>query len=294
MDKRQISLYMKKVFPVAQKLVHNLNFRLSVLFDIPRYIYSRATRRPYFGPLMLAAQTWPVRQPHMRKAIQNLIKERGMGDIRILEIGSWAGSSAILWGTELIHSGCPGKVFCIDPWAPISNVFQAGENTAKLQMDTVEEFEMYRVAQRDRIFPLFWHNVKSTGFTDLVIPIRCKSGEILPYLKPESFDLVFVDGSHAYSNFLNDLVLCAPLVKQSGFMCGDDLELQSDEVDLCFSEKYREKDFVTDPKTQLDYHPGICLGMVHFFKRRVSSYDGFWILKKDERHWVDVSLYQNK
>lgn len=185
MDKEQIALQIRKISPGLYRIVHGLYRCL----DMPRYIISRAIGRPYFGPLMLSAQTWPSRQPHMRKAIQNKIKEVKQERCDILEIGSWAGQSAILWGTELLRSESPGKVFCVDPWAPFSNGNQVGSNKATLQMD--------RVATRDKIFPLFWHNVRSSGLSDLVFPIRCKSKDILTYLKPESFDLVFVDGSHA-------------------------------------------------------------------------------------------------
>lgn len=194
-------------------------------------------------------------------------------------------ASPIIWGSELVRSAYPGKVFCVDPWAPFSHGNQAGVNMATLQMDSV--------ARRDRIYPLFWHNVKSSGLAGHILPLRCKSEDLLPYLMPGSFDLVFVDGSHAYTDFLADLSFVVPLVKQSGFMCGDDLELQSDEVNLSFAEEFKEKDFVTDPKTQRNYHPGVCLGISHFFKRGVSAYDGFWVVRKDESGWANVQLYDH-
>jgi predicted O-methyltransferase YrrM len=209
-------------------------------------------------------------------------KEGRREELRVLEIGSWAGQSAILWGTELVRSGYPGKVYCVDPWMPFADESQIGVNNGIQLMD--------EVARRDKIFPLFWHNVKASGLADVIVPLRCKSADFLPYLKPNSFDLVFVDGSHAYSQFMNDLALAAPLVRQSGFICGDDLELQSDEVDLSTAERDGEKDFITDPRTQREYHPGVCLGVSRFFKRKVSVYDGFWIARKNLDHWTDVQL----
>jgi hypothetical protein len=87
------------------------------------------------------------------------------------------------------------------------------------------------------------------------------------------------------------LRLADPLVKQSGVICGDDLELQSHEVDVSLAEELQERDFITDPKTGVNYHPGICMGVASFFKRRVSAYDGFWIVRKNGDNWEDVQLY---
>jgi predicted O-methyltransferase YrrM len=229
---------------------------------------------------MLAGLTCRTRDPHMRRAIQMLIDQKrkngGKEEIRVLEIGSWSGQSAILWAQEIVRSGYPGKVYCVDPWMPFSHPDAIGVNNATELMDNV--------ARRDKIFPLFWHNVKSSGLTDIVFPLRCKSNDILPHLKPGSFDLVFVDGAHTFSQFLSDLTLAAPLVRQSGVICGDDLALS-------IPEKNREKDFITDPRTQLEYHPGVCLGVSSFFKHKVSTYDGFWIAKKNADHWTDVQIY---
>lgn len=289
MDKIQASFQIMKVSPAFYRIAHSLYFRLGGLLDGPRYLCCLIGNRPYFGPVMLATRTWPIRYPHMRRAIQILIdqkrKEGGEEEFRVLEIGTWAGQSAILWGTELVRSGYPGKVYCIDPWTPFSYGSQNGVNNVTQLMD--------KVARRDKIFPLFWHNVKSSGLADFILPLRCKSTDILPCFKPNSFDLVFIDGSHTYLQFLNDLTLAIPLVRQSGFICGDDLELQSGEVDLSIAEQNKDKDFIIDPRTQCGYHPGVCLGVSRFFKRKVSVYDGFWITRKNSDHWTDVQLYQS-
>lgn len=200
----------------------------------------------------------------------------------MLEIGSWAGQSAILWATEIARSGHSGKVLCIDPWMPFAKKEQVGVNTAISIMD--------KAAQHDKIFPLFWHNVKSSGLAHIIVPLRGKSNDILPLLKSMSFDVVFVDGSHTFSDFVNDLLLAAPLVKESGIICGDDLELQQDQVDFSFMKEHCEKDFVTDPRTGQDFHPGVCLGVGHFFKKRVSCFDGFWLLRKNGTKWEDVDI----
>lgn len=129
--------------------------------------------------------------------------------------------------------------------------------------------------KRDSIFPLYWHNVKASGLDKVIIQLRCRSNDILPLLKPSSFDFVFIDGSHGYSDSINDLQQVSSLIKESGIICGDDLEMQYDEVDLNTAEGKRERDFVTDPRTGRGYHQGVCLGVYHFFGKRIYCRDGF-------------------
>lgn len=276
---------LKKRAPFLYKAAFSAYFRLKALVDLPRYGFCRATGAAYFGPVMLGAQTWASRDPHMRAALALSLasaREESGGDSRVLEIGSWAGQSAILWASELSRAARPGKVFCVDPWMPFLRQEHIGDNTAVTLMD--------RVARRDRIFPRFWHNVKAAGFADAIVPLRGFSRDILPLLQPRSFDLVFVDGSHAFSDFFADLTLAAPLVKEAGIICGDDLESQLDEVDPAFTEENREKDFVADPKTGRDYHPGVTLGAARFFGGRVSCRDGFWLMRKSGGRWENVEL----
>jgi predicted O-methyltransferase YrrM len=258
-------------------------FRLKALLDTPRYLWCRASRSVYFGPVMLGAQTWESRAPYMCRALARAIANCGnKTDVRVLEIGSWAGHSAILWATELIRSGCSGKVFCVDPWMPFLKPGQLGNNTAASIMD--------HVARRDRIFPLFWHNVKAARQTEVIVPLRGTSRNILPLFQPATFDLLFVDGSHSFSDFMADLALAAPLVREGGIICGDDLELQLSEADPQFTLENCEKDFATDPRTQTDYHPGVCLGVSKFFQKRVSCHNGFWLMKKRGEIWENMDV----
>ncbi len=273
---------LKRRAPGLYKAGFSAYFRLKALLDLPRYAFCRAAGRPYFGPVMLGAQTWDVRMPHMRRALALAAAAPAGGELRVLEIGSWAGQSAILWASEMARANRPGRVYCVDPWRPFLRDEVIGDNTAVSLMD--------QVARRDRIFPLFWHNVKAAGFADAILPLRGFSRDILPLLQPRSFDLVFVDGSHAFSDFFADLALAAPLVKDSGFICGDDLEFQLDEVDAAFAEQHREKDFLADPRTGQDYHPGVTFGVARFFGGRVACRDGFWLMRKSGDRWENADL----
>ncbi len=72
-------------------------------------------------------------------------------------------------------------------------------------------------------------------------------------------------------------------------MCGDDLEAQLHEVDPVAAEANARKDFVTDPKTRKNFHPGVTLGVSQFFGT-VSAYRGFWIMRKSGNQYRPVVM----
>ena len=54
---------------------------------------------------------------------------------------------------------------------------------------------------------------------------RGASSSVLPLLKDDSFDLIYIDGDHKYENSKNDIAQAKRLVKKTfGIICGDDLE----------------------------------------------------------------------
>ena len=68
--------------------------------------------------------------------------------------------------------------------------------------------KMDSAAREGLILNLFLHNVRATGVEDLVVVLRGDSKETLPLLKPDSFDVAFIDASHAYKDALFDIKLC--------------------------------------------------------------------------------------
>src|SRR5688572_21592375 len=69
--------------------------RCNLALEPLRYQHTLRQGRPYFGPYMASNQTWDTRRAYMSRAVGQCLA--GRTDVRILEIGSWAGSSALLW-----------------------------------------------------------------------------------------------------------------------------------------------------------------------------------------------------
>jgi predicted O-methyltransferase YrrM len=64
----------------------------------------------------------------------------------------------------------------------------------------------------------WWTNVRRHHVEDRVIGLVGRSETVLPMLRPESFDLAFIDGYHEYEAVRADIGLTVPLVKPGGLL----------------------------------------------------------------------------
>ena len=113
-------------------------------------------------------------------------------------------------------------------------------------------------------------------------------------LKENSFDIVFIDGNHAYDFVRKDLELTSKLVKNDGILCGDDLELQYNQIDIKQLEENKHNDVIRDKINSCNYHPGVTLAIWEFFKFEISSKKGFWYLLKKEEKWENIIMNDNE
>ena len=233
--------------------------------------------------MMLANQTWERRRPYMKRAIELDLARNPGEPYSVVEIGSWAGESAILWADAIRdHNEGVGRVVCVDPWLPYFSDTDVDRAPKLAQMeDALKNNEIYR---------LFLHNVRASGHERRVEPQRGKSDDVLPQLGEQEFDLVFVDGLHTYSQVIKDLHNSDRLVRQGGLLCGDDLELQDHEVDRELTRQNKEIDCILDERSNEHYHPGVTLAVSEFFGCEVSAYEGFWLMRKTASGWAKVDL----
>lgn len=104
------------------------------------------------------------------------------------------------------------------------------------------------------------------------------------------FGIVFIDGNHSYEYVKKDLDCTSDLIKNNGIFCGDDLELQYEEVDDMVLRESKNLDVVFDKKNKTNYHPGVTLAIFDFFDKKVSSKEGFWYVKKENNNWKNIEL----
>ena len=76
-----------------------------------------------------------------------------------------------------------------------------------------------------------------------------------------------------------------------GIICGDDLELQKDDLDEREQSAAVElnKDYVHSHKADKHYHPGVTEAVAIEFGE-VSSWEGVWAMRKHGSQWAKVEL----
>jgi len=268
-----------------RKLKKKIKKKIQYLFELIRYKGCSYTREPYLGPVMAATQTWKSRRPYMNKIVELEVSKSKGERYEILEIGSWAGDSAILWAKAIrkFNDG-KGSVICVDQWRPYINFSEKVGASHVLS-------RMEKALARKRIFNLFLHNISTTGLDDIIKPYKGSSDELLPTLRDNRFNLAFVDGSHSYSQVIKDLENCERVLSSGGILCGDDLELQTHEIDVSEAKHKRDiEDWIVDPKSDKYFHPGVTLAVGEFMGGEVSSFEGFWASRKTKSGWQKVHL----
>jgi predicted O-methyltransferase YrrM len=200
--------------------------------------------------------------------------------LKLLEIGSWVGFSALTWA-EAIRMYVPkmGTILCVDPWV---QYLPEGDRAKATHYQGMHQAGMLDIA-----YSLFRHNIGVRSGPVRIDHFRGRSREVLPYLADRHFDIVFIDGAHGYEDVKFDIAEARRLVKDGGFICGDDLELQMHEIDPAFAHAHKEEDYLHEPKTGKAFHPGVAIAVAEAFGP-VSSYTGFWIIQAKGKAYEPV------
>lgn len=188
----------------------------------------------------------------------------------VLEVGTWfaEGSTPLLFQSLDRTS----TVVLVDAWQPFSHPSENSRDFVSRRMS-----DLTRTALGSTL------NVID-GFQDqLNAPVTClfrgDSRSILPLLPKESFDLVYLDGSHYYQDILSDIAMAKTLVKANGgIVCGDDLEFLPTPELVASAADCRHLDYVQLSSSN-GFHPGVLLAVAESFNR-VSMQSGFWWAKR--------------
>ena len=256
------------------------NSRIAIL---PQYSLSFALKenRPYFGRQLSAFQSPPVRYALVAALAKFALA--GKTAVRVLEVGAWAGASAITVGSaiqELGVSSC--EIVCVDQWGKYF-----GKEDIGLHYKVMDA-----AAMTGEIQGLFTHNIRVCGLEGMIQVLKADSRQALPQLDSESFDMVYIDGSHKKNDVLYDLLQAKRLVRSGGVICGDDLELRISQVDLEThrSALAKDVDFVTDPQSGAGYHPGVTDAIAEVFND-VWHEHGFWCVERSGESWNEPTFH---
>ena len=193
----------------------------------------------------------------------------------MIEIGSWAGESAEWWADsirerlrELDLPQDRMTIYCVDPWKEYPGM--PGDMQPHVEW----------------AYGSFQRRAKAYGGS--VVPIEGYAHEAVGIFRGQ-FDLIYLDGDHRYEVVRQDLEDYAPLVKEGGYLCGDDLELQMADLNLDRVTLDLERDTSFYPDRNRDFHAGVTKAVWEILGT-VSCYEGFWVTRKGERSWQTVEL----
>ena len=215
-------------------------------------------------------QAWPWRVEGMRQTVKEFTDP-----INALEIGTWFGEGSMsLWLDELPKDSA---LTVIDYWKPYITDADKQKSDDYIQVDQMVDrafhstFNIIRDFERNKAD----RNIEVTM-------IRGDSRKICEWYKDDTFDFVYIDGSHYYEAVKKDIQNAKRIVKKKfGIICGDDYENDPREitpygVDMVnLALLHTNVDFLQLPGVN-HFHPGPMIAIRDEFESKVNRYDGFW------------------
>jgi predicted O-methyltransferase YrrM len=181
--------------------------------------------------------------------------------VRMIEVGSYEGVSAVFWSHAIGDAGRMGTITCIDPW--------------EAYIDTPDEPVARRMDGELASGIVYQRFVDNCKHEHPRVKLYSHVGTMATFQgMPASFDIVYIDGCHRFSACLTDIEVGARLLKLGGLICGDDLERQvltddSHALKHC-EEEYRD-----------GYHPGVSLAVSTFFGYgKIWTSNSVWAVRK--------------
>lgn len=138
----------------------------------------------------------------------------GFRPLSLLELGSWKGTSAIMFARHMLAYCATPAIGCIDTW-----------------LGSIEHWNnpewLEQLAIRNgfpRLYERFLANVMRAGVAECItpLPMTTRTGTALARLHNVRPDAIYVDASHEYAEVLEDLHGVWPLIDDSGIIIADD------------------------------------------------------------------------
>lgn len=143
------------------------------------------------------------------KLYRNMVKKFGDG-AKFIEIGSWKGQSAVFMAVEIINSLKNIEFYCVDIWKG-NGIIDSYENYLKTCNSKNKS---------NKLFNIFIKNIEPVKH--IIKPIRKTSIAASKKFSDEYFDFIFIDASHEYKEFKQDLIAWYPKIKKGGVFAGHD------------------------------------------------------------------------
>lgn len=281
---------MKKIRDLLTPLFFNLPVLITI-FQITRYYtgyifykYKILRNKVYIGGYMFSQQEIARGRHRIIKKVFNLLIKKKLKNkkklIEILEIGSFCGESTLMIGNFLSKKKISFKITCVDIWSPFP-------------YDHTNEFFLNKCNENlknGKIFNLFKHNIKNSGFSKNIKVIKGDSNVVLKKIK-KKFDFIFIDASHSYKYVYNDIKNSMKILNNNGYLVGDDYEeIYNKTKHLNYKKLITEDvDSLYDYKNKKNIHPGVTLA-VHKIFGSIPSLNGLFVQQLKEKKYINKKI----
>lgn len=240
-----------------------------------RWLYALGLGGVILPEAIVANQSQPVRQMFMMCMFSLYAEQTKKKYLNVLEIGSYCGCSSVVISECIKHFFGDGMLYCVDPWKPYHDVVIPEKGVIPMEtgvfMDTALDAGLVQ--------EIFRYNIEISGFKDRTVQMIGNTRQLLPIIGDKTFDVIYIDGSHAYEDVKFDIQQAKRLIKEDGLICGDDFEVIWDLV--------RENDVPMNGScaiyNDLSYHPGVSRAIDEELGLR-GSYDGFWCVQNGKEY----------
>jgi hypothetical protein len=194
--------------------------------------------------------------PGRDAAMRALMREHCHAPNSLLEIGSWFGEgSTRIWLEELPEDS---DLVLLDRWAAYVSAEDAGQgNAGYFNMDRFHRFALVNTADVVDQHP--------RGKSINTSIIRSEIRTFGKYLKSDSFDFIYIDGTHYYEDVKRDIEFAKSAINKGfGIICGDDLEILPDPELIEHARAFKQRDFIGFMDQY--FHPGVVLAVAEQFE----------------------------
>jgi predicted O-methyltransferase YrrM len=216
-------------------------------------------------------QAWSQRMP----VLEALAEAHLSSSFVALEIGTWFGQGSTQIWCKHLKSG--SQLFLIDSWKEYISDADKARDTAYSAMDGVHHIAINSVLKN-----IYEQEKKAAGKIYL---LRGKASDVCNFFKPNTFDFIYIDGSHYYEQVKEDIRLAKILIKEGGIIAGDDLEAAPTESRLALAKENLDRDFIQCEGENVSFHPGVLLAVYESFPA-VTNNTGIWTVVKRGDQWI--------
>jgi hypothetical protein len=218
-------------------------------------------------------QLWNERQLVFKDTISEFLSQKNelqLKNLKIMEIGSWAGSGSSTFFREIIEK-C-GHMVQIDKWgSDYQGTKSHISKSAKLMANNILSAQILNSINNNSLGPEVSSRITTIRSTT-------KNLKLFSCFLPE-FDVIYLDGSHLYDDIKWDLQFALKSLKSGGLLCGDDLEFGLNPTFLSLAKNNLDQDLVVMNDGQA-FHPGVYMALLES-GLKIKSSNGFW--------WINIA-----